>query len=146
MSCRHDGISDGSELIDGEESRSVETIVGLESNSEEGSVRFHGTGDILELSAVARHLAIHCHVIGYFDVITGRCGYTWNHAFDVEVRERDLDALADLGVEEVVTLGIARIKSREVGTPERSIGGHRAVELESARHCRYLVTRRYSEI
>ena len=76
-------------------------------------------------------------------------GGDWNlrdHAFDVEVGEGDLDALSDLGVEEVVTLRVSRVIAREVGAPEGSIAGNGAVVLEGARHRVDLLPGRYPEI
>lgn len=69
-----------------------------------------------------------------------------DHALDVEVREDDLDALADLGVEEVVALGVARVEPGEVGAPESAVRRHGAVVAEGARHRRDLLARRDPEI
>lgn len=72
--------------------------------------------------------------------------YLRDHAFDVEVGEDDLDSFADLGVEEVVALGVTRVESGKVGAPEGAVRRHGAVEAESARHRRDLLARRDPEI
>ena len=69
-----------------------------------------------------------------------------NHSFNVKVGEGDFDALADLCVEEVVALRVAWIEAGEIRTPKRSVGRHRTVELERARHRRDLLTGRYATI
>ena len=69
-----------------------------------------------------------------------------NHAFDVKVSEEDLDSFTDLTVKEVVALGVAWIKAREVWRPESSIGRCRAIVTKTARHRRNLLACRYAEI
>ena len=49
-------------------------------------------------------------------------------------------------MKEVVALGVAWIKAREVWRPESSIGRCRAVVMETAGHRRYLLACRYTEI
>jgi len=68
MSGSHDGISYRCELIQSEETGAVEPVVGFERDAEERSVRLHG--EVFQLSAVARHLAINCHVVGHFNIVT----------------------------------------------------------------------------
>ena len=77
---------------------------------------------------------------------TTRRGNLRDHSFDVKVGEDNLDPFADLSVEEVVALGVARVKPGEVGTPERAVRRRGTIESEGARHRRNLLAGRDSEI
>ena len=74
MSGSHNGICHRCELIQSEETGAIKSVVGLESNAEERAIRLHG--EVLQLTAVARHFSIHRHVVGHLDIVAGRRRHT----------------------------------------------------------------------
>ena len=64
------------------------------------------------------------------------------HALDVEVSERDVDALVVAAVEQIMTLGVSRVEARVVGRRERAVGTQLTAVDKSARWTTHIASQR----